>query len=493
MTKSAAIKDISQLLSGGLLAKLFGVVALMVFARALPKSEMAVFPAWLTIMGLPSLFLSFGVFQTLIRKLPSLIREDYACARSLVVTSSVVTLAGTILVCLISVPFSGEIARFFFRDAGRAWIIQASAIGCVAATCSKITEYVMWGEARFGATSLMQIIESVVRPCLTVALYFAYGLKGIVAGLVMAQIVMAAISFWYVRAMFLGALPPVYPLRALVRESFPFYIDNYLWYLKGDGDTLLVAFLGPLALAEYYIAKNLYSNVMMAWISLDKVTLERLARFAQLPDVFRARIVELYNRISAAAVPFMLLVIAVAPYGVIVLAGARYAHSIWPAVALLVVALVQFVNIPVNRAVFVGLPGVYRLSTSAVEAVVVLIAAVSLVPLYGIMGIAFARILGPAAGFAFGYRALRRKIGLRLRFLPMLRAGVLATPGTALLLAIRFPVHGSTAAFGVATAASVVWMALFATLSYAFNRPAFDAAAAFLLRRYRAVISRQAS
>jgi O-antigen/teichoic acid export membrane protein len=486
---SSALKDVSKLLSGGLLAKLFGVVALMLFARALPKSEMAVFPAWLTIMGIPSLFLSFGVFQSLIRKLPALVRENTGEARSLVVTSSVVMLAGTVLVCIFALPFARDIAVFFFRDSSLAWIIQASALGCVFATCSKITEYVMWGEAKFGATSFVQVVESILRPCLTVALYFPFGLKGIVAALVVSQIAMAAISFWFVRNMYLGPLPPLYPLRRLLRESFPFYIDNYLWYLKGDGDTLLVAFLGPAALAEYYIAKNLYTNVLIAWFSLDKVALERLARHAPMLDVFRARVAEIHARMSDAVVPCLLLVIAVAPYLVIALAGARYVGSTWPAVALLVVALVQFVNIPINRAVFVGLPGEYRLSTSAVEAVVVLLGAVALVPALGILGIALARIAGPAAGGVFGYAVLRRKIDLKLSFAPLVRSLAASVPGALAIIVFAPPAHGILAACVDAAIAGAAWFVSFAVLSYVLNRPAFDAASAFLLRRYRAVFS----
>jgi len=486
---STAIRDVSKLLTGSLLAKLFGVAALMLFSRVLPRDEMAVFPAYLTLIGIPSLFLSFGAFQTLIRKLPSLVREDFAEARSLAMTTSVVIVAGTILVCLLSLPFSGRIAVYFFRNAGEAWIVRLSLVGCVALTLSKITEFMMWGLGRFGETSLIQIAESIVRPSLTVTLYFAFGLEGIVAGLVAAQIVMAILSLWYVRDMLSGGRPSVYPLRRLFRESFPFYIDNYLWYLKGDGDTLLVAFLGPSVLAEYYIARNLYTNVLIGWYSLDKVVLERLARLGQMSDAFRARAAEIHTRVSETAVPAMMLVIAVAPYGLLVLAGAKYADATWPAVALLVVALIQFVNIAINRAVFVGLPGTYRLSASAVEAAAVLIAAGCLVPTQGIMGVAFARIVGPVAGGVFGYALLRQKFDLSLPWQPTLCALAASAPGTLIILLCAPLAHGAGAAVLDAAAACVFWLTAFALLSYALNRPAFDAAASFLSRRYRAVFS----
>jgi O-antigen/teichoic acid export membrane protein len=88
------------------------------------------------------------------------------------------------------------------------------------------------------------------------------GFPGIAVGLVLTQLVLAAVGLWYIRDVFAWPLPPVYPIGELLWESLPYYIGNYLSYLRGDGDNLLVtALLGPTALAEYYVAKTLYTNV----------------------------------------------------------------------------------------------------------------------------------------------------------------------------------------------------------------------------------------
>jgi O-antigen/teichoic acid export membrane protein len=489
VANSTAIRDISKLLSGSVLAKVFGVASLMLFSRVLPKDQMAIFPAYLTMLGLPSLFLSFGVFQTMIRKLPSLIREDESEARSLAMTASAVIIVGTVAVCLVALPFCDRIAVYFFRNAADAWIIRLSLVGCLAGTVSKIADFMMWGLGRFGATSLVQIIESAIRPCLTIALYFIFGIRGVVWGLVLAQLAMAAISLWFVRDMFIAAWPRLYPLRRLLVESFPFYIDNYLWYLKGDGDTLIVALLGPSILAEYYIAKNLYLNILLGWFALDRVALERLARFDSRSDNFRARAIEIQNRVGEFILPLMLLATALVPGMIVVLASTRYTSAIWPAAALLIVALIQFVNIANNRAVFVGLPGVYRLSTSAVEAVAVLIAAVCLIPRMGVMGVALARIAGPAIGGAYACLVLRSKLGLVLPWRPALRSLAAALPGTVLVLALTPVAHGAVSALWNSAIAGGAWSILFAVLTYALNRQAYDDARGFLLRQYRAAFS----
>ena len=56
---------------------------------------MAIFPAWLMLVSIPKLFFSFGTFQTLIRKLPARIRDDFAQVRSLALTRTTVIMIGT--------------------------------------------------------------------------------------------------------------------------------------------------------------------------------------------------------------------------------------------------------------------------------------------------------------------------------------------------------------------------------------------------------------
>ena len=49
----AAFRDVSSLLSGSVIAKPFGVASTMLFARILSKDEMAIFPVFLMLAGIP--------------------------------------------------------------------------------------------------------------------------------------------------------------------------------------------------------------------------------------------------------------------------------------------------------------------------------------------------------------------------------------------------------------------------------------------------------
>lgn len=470
----AAFRDAGKLLSGNLLAKLFGVATLMLFTRILPKQQVAIFPAYLMMTGIGALFFSCGIYQTLVRKLPSLVREDPATARSLVVTGTATVMLGTIAVVLAALVFSDRIAVFVFRDANLAWAIRMMAAGLVAFAVARVADSIMWGRAQFTSMSALQIADSIARPLITVALFFWLGFPGIVYGLVLAQLVNAALLLYCVRDMFAGPLPRPYPIRRLIGESMPFYVDGYLWYLKGEGDSLLVtAFLGPVALAEYYVAKTLYSNIMLVLSSLDRVALERIARHAGLPDLFRAKATEMQSRIIETMVPLSLWVIALTPCAMVVIAGSRYENATWPAIGLLVVALVQFLVLTVDRVVFVALSGFYRLSKTAIEAAVMLLGSLLLVSPWGLMGIVGARLLAPLAGGAFGLAVVKKKLGLSVSFKAAARLIAVALPGTLVMLLAAPRLHGAASALLGGIVGSAVWAASFAAFLYALDRPFF--------------------
>ena len=465
--------DVAKLLSGSLLAKVFGLAATMVFARLLTKDQMAVFPAFLMLAGVPNLILTFGILSTFTREIPSLMRSDFQRARGMILTGSVVIFVGTILPSIAAYLFSDQVAMFAFRTTSLAWAVKIMVPGFMAFVVARIVEYVMWATGEFGATSKVQVVDSVVRPTTTLALYFLLGFKGIVIGLVIAQFVTMAVGVYCLRHLFRGGWPPAYSVRQLISESMPYYIGNYISFLRGDGDTLLVAtFLGPAALAEYYVAKNLYANVILVQSSVDKVVLERLARFVRTPE-FSDKVRQANTQISQIAIPFVLLAIAVAPNALRILAGPHYGEATWPAIILLVAAMVQFVAIPIDRAVFLSLPGYLRVAYSVCEAIGVTTAAVTLIPLIGLSGMSFARIIAPVGVYAFGLMLLRRRLKLTLSFEAALISLATSLPGTVLVLA-EIPLAGRLLpAIGLTLAGMALWSVLFCILTYAINRRAY--------------------
>jgi O-antigen/teichoic acid export membrane protein len=487
---SAAVKDISRLVGGSILARSLGIISTMLFARILAKDEMAVFPAFLMIAGLFNLLLDAGIYSTMVRELPSLLWEDRGTARSMIQTSSLLITASCLIVAALTFWQGRTIAQFIFRDPSQAWVIRLMVPGFVAYVIARIADTIMWGSGRFGATAFVQIVDSVVRPPLTIALFFPFGIKGILIGLDVAQALVAIVSLYYVRDLLFGAFAGFYPVRRLITTSLPYLAGNIISYLRGEGDTLLVTtYLGPQLLAEYYIAKNLYTNVTLIFTALDKVAAERLARHLTVADTFREKVKELHTRVSHIVTPGILLVIAVTPYALTVLAGNRYASAKWPAIALLVVALAQFVFTPIQRAVYVGLSGVYRAGSGAVETAVVLGTAALAMPTLGMLGVALARLMGPIIGSLLGIVLLRVKFDLTLDFRPLAQGIVTSLPGTLLVLWLAPPSHGILSAILASLICSVIWIACYVGLTALVNPNMLKDAVASLMRLRKARIS----
>lgn len=482
----SAPRDVAKLLSGSMLARAFGVVSTMLFARILTKEQMAIFPAYLMLAGLPLLVLTFGIYAAFVREIPSLLRTDEAKARSLVLAGSGIIVAGTIVPCLACWWWSDAISVFVFKTAAMGWAIRVMVPGFAAYVVFKTADQVMWGMGKFGTISTIQILESVVRPAATIGLYLCIGYPGIVLGLVIAQAIVAAISLWCVRSMYFRRFPGIYPLRKLISESMPYYVGNYLSYLRGDGDSILVtAFLGPAALAEYYVAKTLFSNMALVWTAVDRVAVQRLAR-AVGTSKFVAKLNELHVRIANILVPFAFFAIALAPGALVVLAGARYASAQWPATVLLLASLMMFVAIPFDRGVYVSLPGIVRLKFTVMEAVVTIATAAALVPVLGIVGVAAARIAAPTGVRLFGAHILRKRLGIVLSAKPTLLALATTAPGAALALLLTPAAHGIFSALSAMATGAAIWATSSFVLAFVFNRSLLDTLIQAFGSRWRA-------
>jgi O-antigen/teichoic acid export membrane protein len=480
--RADALRDFAKLLSGNVLARAFGVAGTILFARVLSKDDMAVFPVYLMLNGVAIVVFDWGITPLFVRLLPSEWQENRERARSLLMTGSIIVVAGAAAAALVASVFGYRLATYFFHDAGKAWIVEALCIGFVPYQISKIVEYVLWSRAAFGVTSAIQVAESIVRPALNVACYFLWGYAGLVAALVVAQTVMALAAVWCIRDVFRGELPRLYPLRSLFAQSLPFHFDNYLYYLRGEGDNWLVTLLlGTEALAEYYVAKTLFSTMILVVQSLDKVVVQRFARDRNESGLLHARVQEVHRLTSQIVVPGVMLVLAMTPALVAIIGGRRYAGSTGPAEALMLVVLLQFLITPIDRAVFVSLSPLYRLARTALETLAVFATVLPLASLLGSVGIALARLVGGAVAGAYGWTLLRMKQSLTLSMADATRSLLISTPGTVTALMLFPRPENAPAALGWAGVFATLWVFLFASLTLLFNRSFLkDARALFM-------------
>ena len=479
----SAYRDLGKLLLGSAVVKLFGIAATLVFVRVLTKTEMAVFPIYFMLRYVSAQLLDFGITPYLIRVLPSTLREGRESARSLLFTAVPIVFAGLAVVTTLTFLFSDRVAELVLQDHSAGWMVRIICLGFFPYTVTKISEYVIWGRAQFATLSFLQTLEAFVRPVVIVSFYVLFGLPGVVAAFVLVEVFLAAVYVYCIRDLIGGSRPPAYPARQLLAASFPLYVDGYLWYLRSGGDNWLVSiFLGPIALSEYYVAGIMVNQVTMLFASVDKVVMERLGRHMDKPESLAEKALEVHATVTRFVLPGILWLLALTPLAIIVIAGPAYSASVAPAIVLMLVALAQFLFMPVDRSVFVGTPTRFRLFKTAIEATVVLAGSALLAPLVGSAGIAGGRLAGETAGGFFGLAVLRRRLKLMLPFDEVLRAFLTAAPGTILVLWFMPPVSGTVEAIVAAAVASAAWLALFLVLVFFFNRPLLDALPAEIRR-----------
>lgn len=472
MQQSAA-RDVLKLVSGTVAARIIGIGAIGLFAHILSREQLAVIPAYLMLSGAANLLFNLGIFPIFVKLVPALMREDRERARSLILTGSALVVAGTVLVSVGVAVFGRTVAIAVLNDGAMDAAVRLMCLGFPAFAICKLVEFAMWGRGQFAATSAIQVMDSVFRPLACVAGYFLFGVYGIVLGLVTAHVALAIASLVCVRDLFRGAIPRVYPIGELLKQSMPFYLESYLMFARNDGDNWFVTFLlGPGALAEYFLAKTFYSTVIMFSGSVDKVIAERLARETISPAALAARFNEIQTRLSRAAPPLIFLLIAVMPQMMAVLAGNRYSDAVAATIVLLLLALFQTVTIPIDRTVFVATPSVYRLSKTLVESVGVVVSVALLAPFAGVTGIAAGRLIGQALAALYGlvliYRRLHIRVGTRDLFVSL---GA-SLPATLAVLLLAPSVHGVVATLVTGLLAGAVWCGIFVAIFAVLDRRA---------------------
>ena len=412
-----SIRDIGKLISGNVATKAIGIAVLAFYARVLSKEEMAIFPVYIMLSDLSSLILSFGIMPNLIKLLPSLLKKDIQEAQSLITTGGLLIISGTAIVSGFVFFFSDQINRLLLNNRLQTETIQIMTVGFIALSISKVAEQVLWAAGRFGYKSLLTVGESLVRPCCTISFFLLFGIKGLVTGIVLSQIIKAAMACFWIRDIYFVDYSGFYPLRRLLKQSLPFYLESYLMYFRREGDNWIVStMLGPASLAVYYIAKTVYNSCRMFFYSVDQVVTRELASYKLNRKLLLQKAYDVHANISLFSIPGILLVITLLPLAVPIIAGIAYQAAITPATILLLALLVDFQRISISRTVFVTLNPGTRFYITLIETLVLLPSLFILSYMFGSSGIAGARLLSQVIGGVVGYWILFRKLSFTLEY-----------------------------------------------------------------------------
>lgn len=402
---------VSKLILAEIIIKPVSLVALIFYMRYLSKEELSILPIFEMLGSMSSIILGFGLFPTFIRNLPQLFKKSIEEARSIIASGSLILFSSSLIFSIIIYIYSNEISILLFKHSEYTYFLKIMCLGFTFMTIRKIFEYILWSSSRFSLMSINKIIYTILNASLSICLYFLFGLKGLVLGLVFKEIISAIIAFLFIKDILYIKKIKFYPIKDLLSKSFPFYIESYFIYFIIQGDNWIIAsFLGPIPLSIYYVAKRLYNFLYIFYDSFDKVVTAELAKNIKSPDIVIKKLIKITNLTMQALVPSVLFIISLIPAFIQISSDDKYIESIIPSIILCFTILIQFLWRPINRVLFIINPPITRLKLTLMESFTFIISLFLFTKILSEIGVALSLFLSNILGGIYAIHILRRNI-----------------------------------------------------------------------------------
>jgi len=403
-----ALRNFSALLSADLVGKLVAVGLVSFYARSLPGASLAFLPLYEMIGMLTVLASSFGMVPTLVRRLPALRQSDPQQARALSATAYRIPLVATTVLALGVALLADRLLPILPEAEHPSQLVRIMCLGFPALAARRTSDAILWAAGRFPSMARVDLTRT-LGSVAALLLYLHAGLEGLLLGFALRDWTAAGVSRWIARDLLRGPRGAAYPPLRLIREARAYYAEAFVLYLRGQADRWVVAsFLGPAALATYYVADRLTTFIQGAFQAADRViTTGVVGRSHDLAEVER-HLNRLFLLFSQTVVPGICITAGLAPTLIVLLGGDAHRPAVVPAVLLLLATLTHFVQQPLARAVFAVRSPRERLVLSLVESVMLVGALALLTGPLGMIGAALARVVAGAAATAYAWRAVRR-------------------------------------------------------------------------------------
>ena len=410
-----SVKSLLQLTTANVAVKFLGVLMIILFTRYLTKEELAILPVYEMLVALSGIIFGFGLPPTFIRLLPAKYSENYDEARGLIFSGGLMLVAGSAVFACCVFFLSDWLSTILFKEHDFAHIIKIASLGFFFVSLKNVSHLVLWSLSRFDKISITHITTAVGRAVFVGGFLLLWGIEGMALGLVVNEILCAAVSIYFIRDILQGPRVPLYSAGDLLKRSLPFYFEGFLNYFRSQGDNWIVAtMLGPSTMAIYFVAKRLPGIIQMFIQSLDKVVTSELSKRRNQPEELESYIQRLFLINSHIALPGTIFVMGLAPLFVLVVAGKAYMASVIPCLILCSVLPMQALLIPLGRGIFVIHPPMVRVIMTMIESTVLILSLFLLAPLLAENGIALSRVFAAATALILAQLVLRRTIGLGL-------------------------------------------------------------------------------
>jgi len=407
--------DNLKVTSGQIILRVSSIGFLILYARVLTPFELSVLPIFTIIGGMSTLLFNFGLFPTLVREVPKILEKDREKAISLLHTSSLIITLGVAIFSVFTFLFASKIASIFFKESNFSNFIELMSAGFFLMGVNQIFNYNMTATSEFGKLTLKNIGSRLCQKILGIALFFLWGIKGLIIGFNLGIAIGIVMSIYFLRRYIFKRFR-WYPLKKLLKFSFPYYIESFLMYFRRQGDQLIVgAFLNPADLSAYYIAARLFDNLNLFKESISQTIAPALAKVSDSePKRMKKSFRKINTLLSYFAIPLCFLAASLSFAFVNLVGGKKYFNAAIPAAILCFVMLLYFLIIPLNRCVFILGKPIERLKITAVQSFSMLLFLFLLIRDFGISGVAFSRLVAMILTMIYAYFALRKLMLIRL-------------------------------------------------------------------------------
>lgn len=185
------------------------------------------------------------------------------------------------------------------------------------------------------------------------------------------------------------------PIASMIRKSIPFYIESNFNTLRNQGDNLFVTMLlGPIALAEYYVAKTVANQLSVLYNPVSNFMTHRLSsKKGEGEEAMNSA----FKQVWLLGIPFFIFFAcaagAISPLLIELIAGETYTH-VWPVaivLCLLTCALAAY-SVSSRVLLIIGSP-FERFKITILQTILIVCFSFALVPLWESIGVALAWLL----------------------------------------------------------------------------------------------------
>ena len=382
-----ALKGVADLFLGQVATKVLTLLFLIAFVRLLSRDELAVIPLYFAIGGASILLFSFGIPATLVREIPRLREENQEKMHSMLFTGFVVVTTGIIISAYLFSLFEKNIQALFFSSLAGQVEFSLFAAAMVVGGWKTFLAFVLKSLQMFRGLAIFTAGSDFLSKALGLTGFFVSGINGLLTGFLLGGLIVNGYTTWKV-SNFLFATRKWYPLRELLRISWPFYFEGYLYYFRVQGDIFVIsALLGTSALSVFYVAKRLYELLLSVYSSIEHVIAPSLSQLLGESIGSMARgYKRMADLIPLVVIPMGLLVAGLSYWFIDIIGGTEYAGEAYLLAALFCfVAVLRSLVLIRLKAVFVICRPLDRLKITLSQFAVYFIILFTMVMQFGIV------------------------------------------------------------------------------------------------------------